>query len=337
MSTGECSQLPRNLRRYRHRFRQSAGRKTAADGDGLAFGDRAAGAGEIELVGDALLAEPRHLKRDIEHILEADGALRNRSLPKRAASLPDRFAPRRARSGRASEEIRARPIPYRKRRPRNARCPRRRCRETPHGAWCETARASALLADERQQGHEPRPLDRRGHSVLAGGGAAALAAADDLALAAGELGEQFEVFVIDVHRPRTFAVDEDRIFLLAADLDLVTLARRTGRSFHAEFIARRKGSIYENERRTKIAKRRTSPEPILFVLRLAFFVHSAWQSTCPRIARVPREGIFDWPNTRIGRLVGTSVARIRRHRRGHHDRLRPRRRRPGEEFARVLR
>ena len=43
----------------------------------------------------------------------------------------------------------------------------------------------------RQQGHEPRLLDRQRHGMLAGGGATALAAADDLALAVRQLREQF--------------------------------------------------------------------------------------------------------------------------------------------------
>ena len=52
-----------------------------------------------------------------------------------------------------------------------------------------------------------------GHRVLAGGVAAGLAAADDAAVAVGELAQQVEVFVVDVHRPRRDALDVDRIAL----------------------------------------------------------------------------------------------------------------------------
>jgi hypothetical protein len=49
--------------------------------------------------------------------------------------------------------------------------------------------------------------------VLARGLATGLAAADDAAVAIGELAEQIEILVIDVHRTRTFAIDANRILL----------------------------------------------------------------------------------------------------------------------------
>jgi len=72
--------------------------------------------------------------------------------------------------------------------------------------------------------------------VLAGGGAAALAPTDDLPLPVGQLGEQFKVFVIDVQRPGAFAIDEDRVLLLTAELRLSALAHRTGGSFRHTFV-----------------------------------------------------------------------------------------------------
>ncbi len=78
----------------------------------------------------------------------------------------------------------------------------------------------ALFADIGQQGHEASSLDRIGDGVLADGRAAALPPADDLALTVDELLQQFEILVIDVHRARTLALDEQGILLLAADLGL---------------------------------------------------------------------------------------------------------------------
>ena len=78
-----------------------------------------------------------------------------------------------------------------------------------------------FVADVGQQGHEPRSLDGQGHGVLAGGGAAALAAANDLTLAIGELAQQIEILVVDEHRTGTLAIDENRILLFRANLVLV--------------------------------------------------------------------------------------------------------------------
>ena len=57
--------------------------------------------------------------------------------------------------------------------------------------------------------------------MLARRGATAFAATDDFALPIGELAEQIEILVVDVHRTRTFAVDENRILLLGPNLILV--------------------------------------------------------------------------------------------------------------------
>src|SRR5688572_5603638 len=73
------------------------------------------------------------------------------------------------------------------------------------------------FADIRQQCHVPGPLDRLGHRVLADRRAAGLAAAHDLAVAVNHLLEQLDVLVIDEHRTRPLAIDEQRVLLL--DLD----------------------------------------------------------------------------------------------------------------------
>ena len=52
--------------------------------------------------------------------------------------------------------------------------------------------------------------------MLAGGGATAFAAPDDSTLAGHHFLQQLEILVIDVHRPRTLAIDEDRIVLFGA-------------------------------------------------------------------------------------------------------------------------
>jgi len=80
------------------------------------------------------------------------------------------------------------------------------------------------VADVRHQRHEARAFDGGGDGVLADGGAAGLATADDFALTARQLFEEFDVFVVDEHRARTFAVDAQRIAFLAADLRLGTFA-----------------------------------------------------------------------------------------------------------------
>ena len=79
----------------------------------------------------------------------------------------------------------------------------------------------ALVAHVGQQGHEAGALDGERHGVLAGGGATALATANDLALPIGQFGQQVEILVVDVHRTRTFAIDKNRILLFCPDLVLV--------------------------------------------------------------------------------------------------------------------
>ena len=83
-----------------------------------------------------------------------------------------------------------------------------------------------LVGDVRQQGHEAGALDCGAYGVLAGGRAAALPTTDDLALPADELRKQLKILVIDEHRARTLAVDEDRVFPLGADRCLTAFAGR---------------------------------------------------------------------------------------------------------------
>ena len=68
------------------------------------------------------------------------------------------------------------------------------------------------VANERQQRHEACALDRVRYCVLADGCTACLAAADDATVAINQLLQQFDVLIIDVHRTRTLAVNEQRIF-----------------------------------------------------------------------------------------------------------------------------
>src|SRR5437868_5056978 len=79
------------------------------------------------------------------------------------------------------------------------------------------------FADVRQETHEAGAFDSERHGMLAGGGATAFAAADNFALAIGELIEKFQILVIDKQRARALAVDEDGILLLGADLGLSPL------------------------------------------------------------------------------------------------------------------
>lgn len=79
-----------------------------------------------------------------------------------------------------------------------------------------------------QQAHEPGSFDGLGDGVLADGSAAALAARDDASLAIGQFAEQFQVFVVDKHRPRPLAINKYRVFLLGADA-------RTGTSFRHDY------------------------------------------------------------------------------------------------------
>src|SRR5687767_8048056 len=73
--------------------------------------------------------------------------------------------------------------------------------------------AIVSAAHVRQQRHEPRPLDRLSHGMLARGVAARLAAAHDAAVTVGQLAQQIEILVINEHRARTDAVDPDGISL----------------------------------------------------------------------------------------------------------------------------
>ena len=76
------------------------------------------------------------------------------------------------------------------------------------------------VADVGHESHETRSLDGGGDGVLAGGRAAGLAAADDLALAVSDLFEKLKILVVHVHGTRALAVDVYGVLLLAADLRL---------------------------------------------------------------------------------------------------------------------
>ena len=61
--------------------------------------------------------------------------------------------------------------------------------------------------------------------MLADGHAAALASANDLAVAVDKLLQKLDVFVIDEHRARADAIDPDRVLLLNLELGLGPLSR----------------------------------------------------------------------------------------------------------------
>jgi len=75
-----------------------------------------------------------------------------------------------------------------------------------------------LVANVRHEGHETGAFDGPSYGILGDSSAAALAAADDSAMAIDELAEQFNVLVIDVHRTGPLAVDQNRILLFRSDL-----------------------------------------------------------------------------------------------------------------------
>ena len=84
-----------------------------------------------------------------------------------------------------------------------------------------------LLAHVRQHGHEPGTLDGRGHGVLTDGLATALPPADDFALPVGQLLQEFQVLVVDIHWAGPFSVDKNGVFFLAPSLGLCLPAAAT--------------------------------------------------------------------------------------------------------------
>ncbi len=73
---------------------------------------------------------------------------------------------------------------------------------------------SVLFADEWHQSHETCSFNRSRNSVLADSRATAFTTANDLSVAVDQLGQQFNVLVIDVHRTRAMAIDKNRVFSL---------------------------------------------------------------------------------------------------------------------------
>jgi hypothetical protein len=116
------------------------------------------------------------------------------------------------------------------------------------------SQAGKSVRNVRQQGHEPRLLDRQRHGMLAGGGATALASANDLALAVRQLREQLQILIVDIHRPGPLAVDKYRVFLFRTNLVLVraTFGNRSSRSFHNSWPSQ---SCLGNEVKTSPSRR----------------------------------------------------------------------------------
>jgi hypothetical protein len=109
------------------------------------------------------------------------------------------------------------------------------------------------VAHVRQQRHKPRSLDRASNRVLARRVAARLATAHYAAMPVGQLREQVEIFVINVHRPRRVALNVNRIALrdllhvLVALVAVVTivLIRRHRTSAYVRRL--RLGKLFESK------------------------------------------------------------------------------------------
>lgn len=70
----------------------------------------------------------------------------------------------------------------------------------------------SLIAFEWQQCHEAGSFDCIGHSVLADRGATRFASPDNPAMTIDQFLKQLDVFVVDIHRARTLAIDVKWIF-----------------------------------------------------------------------------------------------------------------------------
>lgn len=79
---------------------------------------------------------------------------------------------------------------------------------------------SESVAFVRHQCHKTSSLDRSRDGVLADRGATCFAAANNLAMSVGQLFQQLYVFVINVGRTRTLAIDEQRVLANGFRLEL---------------------------------------------------------------------------------------------------------------------
>ena len=87
---------------------------------------------------------------------------------------------------------------------------------------------ASSITNIRQKCHKSRPLNGFGHGVLTCRTTTVFTAADDFALTAGQSFEQFNIFIIDIKRFRTFAVHKERVFSLNADFRFGTLTGKLG-------------------------------------------------------------------------------------------------------------
>src|SRR3954469_5640963 len=86
---------------------------------------------------------------------------------------------------------------------------------------------ASSLADVRQQGHEPGPLQGGGDGPLEGGAIAGPLAAEQLALAGAQLLEPLHVFVVDERRPRAALFRAEAAAVLAAPAQFLAHHRLT--------------------------------------------------------------------------------------------------------------
>lgn len=85
---------------------------------------------------------------------------------------------------------------------------------------------SQLLSDVGHQGHKSSALDSFRYSVLADCSTAVLASSNNSAVTIDQLGQQVDIFVVDVHWIWTLAINKQRVFSL--DLDSRTRAASHG-------------------------------------------------------------------------------------------------------------
>ncbi len=70
-----------------------------------------------------------------------------------------------------------------------------------------------LVSRVREQGHESGTLDCLGNGMLAGSLTTRFAAANNPTVTVGQLAQQVEILVVDVHRTRAYAIDTNGVLL----------------------------------------------------------------------------------------------------------------------------
>ena len=84
-----------------------------------------------------------------------------------------------------------------------------------------------LIANVRHQGHKPRPLYSLANGMLTGCRATRFSTRDDAAVAIYQFRKQFDIFVVNIHRARPFAINQQGILLLDPNFHSGTFARNS--------------------------------------------------------------------------------------------------------------